>query len=424
MSKLRFVHASDLHLDSPFTGLKSIKADVSQQLCEATFQAYNKIIDLCLQERVDALLLAGDVYDGADRSLRAQLKLVDGLKRLDDAGIRSFICYGNHDPLSGWEARLEFPMRCHRFGPEVEAVPLDPNEPGKATVCGVSYPKRDVRDNLALQFEGVRPNSSFAIGLLHCNVGGNRDHESYAPCTVDDLANVDIDYWALGHVHTRQVAREQSPAVVYPGNPQGRNPKETGPHGVYLVEVSDSGTVNLDFRPMDCVRWEYAEPSIDDLEGEQGLLDRVNERVEELLSGVEGRHLVYRLQIGGRGPLHHVVQQTGFKEDLQDQINDVWSGRMPFAWCERVQVATSPPFNRDQRIKAGDFVGDLLRYIDEARTDKTKLIELGDQLKELYSHARAKRYLSEAAPTEAEFRQWIAEAEIKCLDQLVTDDES
>ena len=125
MSVVRFVHAADLHLDSPFRGLREVEPAVGAELREATFAAYDKIIDLCLAEKVDALLVAGDIYDGRDRSLRAQLRFRDGLQRLADAGIRSFVCHGNHDPLDGWEAQLDMPEGCQRFGSEVEAVPLD-----------------------------------------------------------------------------------------------------------------------------------------------------------------------------------------------------------------------------------------------------------------------------------------------------------
>ena len=118
MTKLRFIHTADLHLDSPFTGLKAAAPpNVADALYKATFEAYKSIIDLCIAERVDALLVAGDIYDSADRSLRAQRAFVDGLNRLDEEGIRAFICHGNHDPLDGWEARLTYPPNCHRFGP-------------------------------------------------------------------------------------------------------------------------------------------------------------------------------------------------------------------------------------------------------------------------------------------------------------------
>ena len=138
MPNLRFVHAADLHLDSPFSGLRSLAPDnVTSALRQATFDAYENIIDLCIAERADALLIAGDVYDGADRSLRAQLRFVDGLRRLDAAGIRSFICHGNHDPLNGWEARLDLPQGCVRFGDDVTGESVFPDEPDRATVYGM-----------------------------------------------------------------------------------------------------------------------------------------------------------------------------------------------------------------------------------------------------------------------------------------------
>ena len=289
MPILRFVHAADLHLDSPFRGIRNEAPDhVAQTLSSATFDAYQNIISFCVQEQVDALLVAGDIYDGADRSLRAQLRFVDGLAQLDRAGIRSFICHGNHDPLDGWEARLGLPGGCIRFGPEVEGFPVFPEEPKRATVYGVSYPTREVRENLTPHFDRTGSGQGFIIGLLHANVGGNQDHDSYAPCTVSDLVNTGFDYWALGHVHTRQTLRETGPTIVYPGNPQGRHPNEPGARGVYLVEVDDHGMAQLDFRPMDVVRWETLSLDIGHLETEQDLIHAVNDLAEDALAEAQG----------------------------------------------------------------------------------------------------------------------------------------
>ena len=149
MPRVRFVHAADLHLDSPLRGLHSIDRSVGQALQQATFQTYDYIINLCIKERVDALLVAGDVYDGADRSLRAQLCVYDGLSQLNDAGIRSFVCHGNHDPLNGWIAQLKRPPLCHQFRETVEAVPLNPGAPDRAVNYGFSYPQQHVNHNVA-----------------------------------------------------------------------------------------------------------------------------------------------------------------------------------------------------------------------------------------------------------------------------------
>ncbi len=422
MTRIRFVHTADLHLDSPFTGLKSVAPpDVAAHLREATFRAYDAIIDLCLREKVDALLVAGDIYDGADRSLRAQLKFIDGLKRLDEAGIRAFVCHGNHDPLDGWEAQLARPAGCHRFGPQVEAVSLDPSEPAKGSVYGYSYPKRNMRENLIPLFPHPTP-GEFSIGLLHCNVGANTGHEPYAPCTLSDLEATGIDYWALGHVHTRQVLRERGPTIVYPGNPQGLHPNETGARGVYLVEVSDSGQVALDFRAVDSVRWERLEMSIDGLETEQALLDLAELRAGQLIDAADGRHVLYRVEIAGRSALHHSLRRPGFADDLQALINESWSRQQPFAWCERVRVATRPEFDREQRLQAGDFVGDLLRLIDEAQGDSQMMAQMAADLQPLYNHSRAKRYLQDLLPAENELLDLLTDAEARCIERLVDEE--
>ena len=144
-------------------------------------------------------------------------------------------------------------------------------------VYGMSYPTREVRDNLTPRFAAFGSDPGFKIGLLHANVGGNPDHDSYAPCSVSDLADTGFHYWALGHVHTRQTLRETGTTIVYPGNPQGRHPDEPGARGVYLAEVDDQGVVQLDFRPMDVVRWEILSLDIGLLNTEQELLNAVND---------------------------------------------------------------------------------------------------------------------------------------------------
>ena len=311
MSKLRFVHAADLHLDSPFSGLRAIAPEeVSSTLRSATFDAYKNIVNLCIEERVDALLVAGDVYDGADRSLRAQLKFVEGLSRLHEAGIRSFICHGNHDPLDGWEARLDLPGGCVRFGPQVTGEPVFPKDPRRATVYGMSYPQSEVRENLSPCFRDL-PDGGFRIGLLHANVGGNTDHDSYALCSVADLEETGIDYWALGHVHTRAVLRGENPAIVYPGNTQGRHPNELGERGVYLVEVDDSGRVELEFRAVDVVRWELRHVDIGGLSDQQRVLTAISEAAGSALEGAGGRPAVLRLVLNGRGSHGPVAAPRG-----------------------------------------------------------------------------------------------------------------
>ena len=417
MREFRFVHAADLHLDSPLLA-GSAPERVLSTLRDATFEAYDAIIDLCIRERVDALLVAGDIYDGADHSLRAQRKFVAGLNRLHEAGIRSFVCHGNHDPLDGWEADLAMPESCYRFGPEVESVPFDPADPSRGMVYGMSYPRQSVKENVARRFHRDQP-GGFAIGLLHCNVGSNTGHEPYAPCTLDDLVAADMDYWALGHVHTAQILRAQSPAVVYPGNPQGRHPNETGPRGARLVSIDDAGRVTTEFRPMDVVRWATLSVSIDGLGGIQDLLDRIESDVNAALDGADGRHLLYRLVLSGQGDLHHDLQRAGIVEEIRSDRNDLIGS--PFAWCGRVEDATRPAFDRQQALGAGDFLSEVLAVVDTAREDSSAQSKLVEGLDVFYAHDRARKYLKEAFPTGAEFDRLLTEAETLIADYLAGD---
>jgi DNA repair exonuclease SbcCD nuclease subunit len=419
---LRFVHAADLHLDSPFLGLSAAApAHVREAMLDATFAAYDAIIQLCLDRRVEALLVAGDVYDGADRSLRAQRRFYDGLQQLSDAGIRSFVCHGNHDHLGGWEAQLDPPPLCHRFGATVEAVPFDPADPARGSVYGVSYPRQEVRENLAAAF--VREGDArLAIGLLHANVGEVGGHANYSPCTLADLAVPGMDYWALGHVHTRQVMRAAGPAVVYPGNPQGRHPYEGGPRGVYVVELDDSGRAELEFVDVSAVRWERLAIGIERFDREQQLMDAVQERIASALDAAGGRPLVARLEFTGRGAMHATLRRNGFAADLREHVNETWGASRPFAWCERVRIDTAPAIDRDRYLEGQDFLADVLRMVDDVAGDDEQVAALGIRLQPLYAHERVKRYLHDAVPGNDELRTLLREAETLCLEQLATEE--
>ena len=420
MSPLRFVHAADLHLDSPFKGLRAVAPEhVADVLHDATFRAYENIIELCIAEKVDALLVAGDIYDSGDRSLRAQRKFIDGLNRLHDAGIRSFVCHGNHDPLDGWEARLEYPPTCHRFGSEFEAIPVFEADPGRAIVHGISYPRRDITENLVGRLGSI-DQGPFSIGLLHTNVGNIPGHDLYAPCSLDDLCRTGIDYWALGHIHTRQVLHDREPTVVYPGNPQGRHVNETGARGVYLVEVQDSGRVDPRFIAVDSIRWEQLEVDIGEMTTEQALLDALHDSVERTQSNANGRSVIARVTLVGRGVVNRFLRRPGVVDDILEQLNEVWAVTWPFAWCERIEDRTNSPFKRQARLAGTDFLSEVLRTADQAREDPERLERLCSGIGELYGHYRYRRQLT--APDNDELAALVSEAEMMVVNLLAEDE--
>ena len=418
METLRFVHAADLHLDSPFQGVRNnAPDDIATALHESTFAAYERIIDLCIREEAQALLVAGDIYDGADRSLRAQLRFIEGLKKLDEAGIQSFVCHGNHDPLDGVAARLVLPERSHQFREQVEAIPL--GNGSRATVYGISYPRRDVFEDLTPHFQR-RPDDGFAIGLLHASVGDIGEHVSYAPCTVESLTSTGIDYWALGHVHTRSVLRDSDPAIVYPGNIQGRHANENGERGIYIVDVDRNNRPSLTHVSVCSVRWETVSVDIGALEREQDLLDALDTAASDLLDGAGGCGVVCRIRLTGRGELHQFLHLDGSVDDLREQLNDDLTRRTPFLWCERIAVETSPQFDRAGRLQSEDFLADVLRMIDELQADPGRLRDIAHQVMEpLYDNSRARTYLRDVKPDGDDLHRLLADAENRILTELL-----
>ena len=219
MNSFSFVHAADLHLDAPFKGISRIDPELADHLRKSTFDAFSRIVDLCIENEVDFLVVAGDVYEGPTRNVATQRKFRDELRRLSKEGVKTFIVHGNHDHLDSWFATLEWPESVHFFEcGGVEAVDIEKEGNLVATVYGISYPKRAVKTNLAKRFK-VTGDAPFNIGVLHCNVGNVSEHEPYAPCSLKDLQEKGIDYWALGLIHKHQVLSDENPCVLKASTP-------------------------------------------------------------------------------------------------------------------------------------------------------------------------------------------------------------
>lgn len=315
--RFRFVHAADIHLDSPLRGL-------SQALEGAdllSHRAFERVVALCLAEKVDFLLLAGDLYDKKDRSIRGRSFLREQLFKLHEAGIRTFIVHGNHDPLEQDPKGYSLPPSVKVFSTQWESVPL-PDASG-TVVChvqGISYPTEKVTQNLSRLYKRVGP--EFHIGLLHANVGENTGHANYAPCSVEDLARPGLDYWALGHVHTRkEYALSSGGRAVYPGNIQGRHINESGPRGCMLVDV-DGQQVTTRFVPTHVLAWENLAFDFSKFETVEALIDGAKAQVLELCENQdEGcEALCLRLKLSGRGPLFRQLSSDSAWADLEDTL--------------------------------------------------------------------------------------------------------
>jgi len=407
MDSFRFVHAADLHIDSPFAGVGDTDNRVATRLREATYEAFQNLVDLCINQNADFLVIAGDVYDGADRSVRAQLRFRDGLSKLSEKGIKTFVVHGNHDPLDGWQSSITWPEGVHIFGATPEWVNFEKNGEVVAAVQGMSYPTREVNDNLAVQFSPPTSGNLFAIGLLHANVGANSAHPNYAPCTVEDLSESGIDYWALGHVHTRQTLKRAAPVIAYPGNTQGRHPNETGARGALVVDVDPSGASRSEFVALDVVRWERSQVDISNLETIDSLDSAIRQATDNLSVQAEDRDVVSRLTLVGRGPLHEQLAVNGAVEDLLDSVRSAWSGGgSPWVWVERIVDSTRPAIDIESRAKADDFLGATLKRALLSSIESDEI----DRLTEVVSDVYTGRRNGLEKPSDEQVSAWAEEA--------------
>jgi DNA repair exonuclease SbcCD nuclease subunit len=414
-----FIHTADLHLDSPFKELSEINNTISSELIESTFSAFNNIVDICLEKKVDFLLIAGDIYDGADRSLRAQLKFRDSLKRLGEAGIKTYIAHGNHDSLDGWSANLEWHDNVHIFkGKEVESCTFEKDGKATALIHGISFHKKDIRTNLSKKFpKKSHTESLFNIGILHCNIGTDTGHEPYAPCTLQDLISHNFDYWALGHVHNNLIINDSDPLVIYSGNIQGRHPRETGVKGCYLVKVDESGFPTYDFLEVDVVRWIVKEIKIDTMVTEQDFFSKIEDIIEKVRQEADGRSSICRIILSGRGKLYSSINRKGFLDDVLQELSESEVGEKKFVWIESFVNSTRSKIDKKSLLQRDDFIGDLLKLFEESLHNKQMSNELKEMLNSLLTSPGGRKFLESI--DDKDFAELLRKAESLTINELM-----
>ncbi|WP_274650244.1 metallophosphoesterase family protein [Paenibacillus humicola] len=415
----RFIHAADLHVDSPFRGLSAAPPHVREALEDSTFRAASRLVDEAIRRGADFVVVSGDLYDAADRSLRAQLVLQREWERLHAEGVRLFIIHGNHDHLGGERAQLDWPDSAVVFGSgQVGCAPAYRKDGQLAAyVYGMSYGERAVAENIALRYK-PRAVGPYHIALLHGNVDGDSAHDPYAPCALADLAGGGFDYWALGHIHTRAVLHRY-PHVVYAGNTQGRHARETGPKGCYIVDVSAAKETTLTFAPLDAVRWETASVPIDGLESEQALLDAMEVAARAAKAAAEARHLMVKLRFEGRGPMHRKLTDPVFEQELLEGLrarlddgvrtSQADSGAPGWIWPYALDNHTGNALDWKALAKEDSFAGEFVRLCAAIEGDGAVLTELaGEALAPLAANPRLRRIVRDLP--EAALREWVRQA--------------
>lgn len=312
----RFVHTADLHLDSPLKSLALRDPALAEVVGNASRQVFARIIDLCLEETVDALLIAGDLYDGAQSSMKTVRFLTQQLQRLNGAGIETFIIRGNHDAEAKITAQLVLPPSVHVFGSKAEVVLRD-RQGQQIAIHGISFARPHAPDSLLRHFQKPLP-GAVNIGMMHTSLDGSEGHDLYAPCKLSDLQDSGFAYWALGHIHAR--AHHAGAAhVVMPGIPQGRDIGEAGAKSVTLVTVADDGTLTVTPRDTAIARFARIAVPVDGITEWRDLVGALGHALRTARRDLPEEHLVLRPVLTGATPLLWRMQrdQTLLLEEAQ-----------------------------------------------------------------------------------------------------------
>ncbi|MDT1996932.1 exonuclease [Carnobacterium divergens] len=331
---VQFIHGADLHLDSPFIGLKTLPDFLWEKIYQSTFTALTNLVNHAIDKQVDFVMLAGDIYDSDDRSVKAQAFLKTEMERLNQAEIPVFICHGNHDYIENSGLHLKMPENVELFSETVETKWLTTKNGERIAVSSFSYNSRWMTKRMITEYPKKHETADFHIGMLHgFSEGLETSHGHYAPFTINELKSKGYDYWALGHIHTRQVLEIQPP-ILYAGNTQGRSSKETGIKGCELVTLTlgDSSIETLETQD---IQWETLEISL----AKRSTLDDVYRKIKETIEIKEGSQKNYLLTIelvDTKDLLPNVLKKI-IQGELLEALQQI-SATEPFIWVNQLKI--------------------------------------------------------------------------------------
>lgn len=367
---MRFIHAADLHIDSPLRGLSRYPGAPLERLRGATRRALERLVDLALAEQVDFVLLAGDLYDRDWPDFHTGLFVRGQMVRLAQAAIRVFIVQGNHDAHGVITRQVSWPDNVKLFSSR-SAETVHWSELGVA-IHGRSFPDRAVPEDLVPDYPAAVP-GCFNIGLLHTSLTGMEGHDTYAPTRLAVLQTKGYDYWALGHVHQRQVLSEQ-PRVVFSGNLQGRHAKETGPKGCELVSVQGAD-ISSQCMALDVVRWHQLTLDVTALTTLDGLTAYLAAQLQAAAQTAASDVLhAVRVVLTGDSALYalEAAQPGTLEAAVQAAAQDVRGAEV---WIERLRLELRSPLDRAQLAQGSDALAELVRGVDVLAQDPAALAE-------------------------------------------------
>lgn len=396
VKKITFIHAADLHLDSPFKGLRKLPEELLQQIKDSTFESLQKIIDEAITREVDFVLFSGDLYDGENRNLRTQVKFRKEMERLKQHDIQVYIIHGNHDHLGGKWISIEQPSNVHIFSGQAEVKEFKKGD-SVTYIYGYSYPTQHVNQSIVDKYV-KKPGADYHIGMLHGSVEGQSEHSRYAPFTVDELVQKAFDYWALGHIHKRQEL-VSSPPIIYPGNIQGRHKKESGMKGCYYVKLQGK-QAQLEFVPTSAVVWDSISVSLDENDSFDNLLIKCRAQMENIRKDSCGMLVEIKLN-----HCSDFMMYENFQHDLLEILQEEEEYKQHFVYPYAIAIAETV---------VSDSSHPILELINGYEWTEQDVFEA---IQPLYKHSLGRKYISELSSEEK--KQLIEEAQ-QMLAMLLT----
>lgn len=368
----KFIHAADVHLDSPLRGLSRYESAPVESLRNACRKAFENLVDVAIEEKVAFVLLAGDLYDGDWKDYSTGIFLSRQVGRLGKNGIPVFSVAGNHDAANRMTRALDCPANMKMLSyRKVETIRLDRCA---VAIHGRSFANQHVDQNIVAEF-GPAEKGMFNIGLLHTSLNGREGHARYAPCSLDDLRSKGYQYWALGHVHRQEFVSED-PYIVFPGCIQGRHIRETGAKGCVLVTVADGYVSEIEKCPLDVLRWVNCIVDLTDATDMTAVLERTRLSISRESASADGRPMAMRIRFEGATPISNEL--AAYPERFEQRIKALGAEIAgDDLWIERVEMATTGKLDLRAVLRDGSAFGKLLEGIlaTPARPDEISGLE-------------------------------------------------
>lgn len=373
--QVRFIHGADVHLGAPFRGLRELSEAWADRLTAAIPEAFDRLVGVALREQVDFVVLAGDIFDQNRPSYRDYLHLLSGLERLSDAGIPTYLVTGNHDPYSGWRQDLfAFPERAHMLSADKPDFRLHERDGEPLVIiAGRGYPNkvwspdRDIAEGLtrAAAEEALGPRAQaapFGVGVLH--TGLDQDMVK-APTDPHRLLRAGLDYWALGHIHRRYLDDDTDPHIAFSGCIQGRDIKEVGSRGVYLVTLTEGGPNRAEFVPTASVVWQRLSIDVSECATPSDIIQHVMRELFRVNGNARCEEMVCRITLTGATPLHETLARPDVIEGMREALNNSY----PDFFVDALVDRTTLPLDKEALRREGLFPAMFMAAAENIRRD-------------------------------------------------------